>query len=160
MQGSIMEFSNICVCCYKQKKRCKRKGEYRCDRCKKRQAECLVQCVNCYKKNKDRKDQFPQCAHCKVITKENGKVYLDFGDSFRFEISLEKIKNLLALSAVSSICVPPVPVIFTNSVTQSDYLSQHHTLPVVNNSVYNDGYENLSDYFLFNEENVIYNDNM
>ncbi|CAG8538187.1 750_t:CDS:2 [Scutellospora calospora] len=132
-----MEFSNICACCYKQKKRCKRKGEYR-------------------------EDQFPQCANCKVTMKdppieynfieEDGKVYLDFGDEFKFEISL-------ALSAVSSIYVPPVPIIFTNSVTQSGYLSQYYTLPVAN-SVYNNGDENLSDYFVFNEENVIYNDNM
>ncbi|CAG8762938.1 37106_t:CDS:2 [Racocetra persica] len=95
MLESLTEFSNTCACCYKQKKRCKRKGEYRCEICKKRQTECLVQCIKCYKQNKENKDQFPQCAHCKFhylldppieynFIEEDGKVYLDFGDGLKF----------------------------------------------------------------------------
>ncbi|CAG8842529.1 1927_t:CDS:2, partial [Gigaspora margarita] len=60
---------NRCACCYKHKKAYKHHetlGKYRCDRCRNRKIECLIQCIECYKKNKDKKDYFPQCSNCKV----------------------------------------------------------------------------------------------
>ncbi|CAG8666083.1 15630_t:CDS:2 [Dentiscutata heterogama] len=53
----------------REKKLCKggTPGLYKCDRCQKKSV-CIFQCTACYKKNKDKKDQLPQCNHCKVIS--------------------------------------------------------------------------------------------
>ncbi|CAG8578230.1 1567_t:CDS:2, partial [Racocetra persica] len=61
--------SNRCASCYEHKKACKHNGtlgKFRCERCRNRKIECLIQCTECYKKNKDKKDSFPQCSNCKV----------------------------------------------------------------------------------------------
>ncbi|CAG8807795.1 28005_t:CDS:2, partial [Dentiscutata erythropus] len=61
--------STRCMSCVKGKKLCKggTPGLYKCDRCQKKSV-CIFQCTACYKKNKDKKDQLPQCNHCKVIS--------------------------------------------------------------------------------------------
>ncbi|CAG8793359.1 13307_t:CDS:2, partial [Gigaspora rosea] len=53
----------------REQKSCKHNGTlgmFRCDRCRNRKLDCLIQCIECYKKNKDKKDYLPQCSNCKV----------------------------------------------------------------------------------------------
>ncbi|KAF0556436.1 hypothetical protein F8M41_015349 [Gigaspora margarita] len=60
-----------CMSCVKGKKLCKggTPGLFKCDRCQKK-STCIFQCTACYKKNKDKKDQLPQCDHCNVISED------------------------------------------------------------------------------------------
>ncbi|CAG8571423.1 29899_t:CDS:2 [Racocetra persica] len=71
--------SDRCAYCYEQKKACVHNGipgKFRCERCRKRKTVCLIQCIECYKKNKDKKEKIPQCNNCKMTTE--GKKYTVF----------------------------------------------------------------------------------
>ncbi|CAG8795801.1 12398_t:CDS:2, partial [Cetraspora pellucida] len=61
--------SDRCANCYEQKKACVHSGipgKFRCERCRKRKTACLIQCMECYKKNKIKKEKIPQCNNCKM----------------------------------------------------------------------------------------------
>ncbi|CAG8449039.1 1223_t:CDS:2, partial [Gigaspora rosea] len=90
-----------CARCFRQRKKCDHekglsKKCLNCMKYKKEKKACLIQCKECYKKNKDVKEgPFPQCKNCKEITKdspdelieENGKIYFIPGNGKQYEIN-------------------------------------------------------------------------
>ncbi|RIB22917.1 hypothetical protein C2G38_2242994 [Gigaspora rosea] len=111
--------SDRCANCYEQKKACEHSGipgRFRCERCRKWKTMCLIQCIECYKKNKDKKETVPRCNHCKIITedppldynfiRENDKIYMKFSNNAKIEITQEKFKDLLKLQRSGSIDDP------------------------------------------------------
>ncbi|CAG8705182.1 12675_t:CDS:2 [Gigaspora margarita] len=97
--------SDRCANCYEQKKACEHSGipgRFRCERCRKRKTMCLIQCIECYKKNKDKKETVPRCIHCKIITedppldynfiRENEKIYMKFSNNAKIEITQDLLK--------------------------------------------------------------------
>ncbi|CAG8516499.1 6519_t:CDS:2 [Scutellospora calospora] len=109
------DLSDRCANCYEQKKGCKHSGipgKFRCERCRKRKTACLIQCIECYKKNSEKKEKVPRCNNCKVIMedppldynfiREDDKIYLKFSDNAKIEITQEKFKDLLKLQITGS----------------------------------------------------------
>ncbi|CAG8486529.1 28157_t:CDS:2 [Dentiscutata erythropus] len=89
------EPSTKCASCRKDKKKCVRIGKFRCNRCKDKGRKCIIQCLDCYEKNKTEKDVIHCCPNCKTvkegdydfITDDDGKTYLLSSDGVKFEIT-------------------------------------------------------------------------
>ncbi|CAG8448435.1 9062_t:CDS:2 [Dentiscutata erythropus] len=124
--------SDRCANCYEQKKACEHSGipgKFRCERCRKRKTMCLIQCIECYKKNKDKKETTPRCNNCKVIMedppldynfiRENDKIYLKFSNNAKIEITQEKFRDLLKLQKPGSLDDPNNQL--QSSITDSEY---------------------------------------
>ncbi|KAF0492715.1 hypothetical protein F8M41_021562 [Gigaspora margarita] len=110
---SKIKFAKKCALCCRQKKKCdckKAVGLSKCINCMKYKREkraCLIQCMDCYKKNKIVKTgPFPQCENCKEINEdspsepiyeEDGKTYFTPGDGNKFEIREEIFERILKI---------------------------------------------------------------
>ncbi|KAF0447030.1 hypothetical protein F8M41_002844 [Gigaspora margarita] len=103
-------FATRCALCIRQKKKCdlKKMLESKCINCKKYKKgkkACLIQCLNCYEKNKDVKTgSFSQCENCKEIVEdspselitceEDNKMYFTPGDGNKYEIKDEIFEKI------------------------------------------------------------------